>query len=120
MNIKIGKISQDNYRWGNFYYRLKIGWREPTTILGVILTILFFYLIFIPILSLLIDAIQIQFGDERRAGGILGDFTTYYFKRTLFSPVSQILFWEPLKHTLSISLGVILVSLSVGSILAWL
>jgi len=120
MNIKIGEISQDNYRWGNFHYRLKIGWREPTTILGVILTILFFYLIFIPILSLLIDAIQIQFGDERRAGGILGDFTTYYFKRTLFSPVSQILFWEPLKHTLSISLGVILVSLSVGSILAWL
>ena len=120
MNIKIGKISQDNYRWGNFYYRLKIGWREPTTILGVILTILFFYLIFIPILSLLIDAIQIQFGDERRAGGILGDFTTYYFKRTLFSPVSQILFWKPLKHTLSISFGVILVSLSVGSILAWL
>ena len=120
MNIKIGKISQDNYRWGNFHYRLKIGWREPTTILGVILTIFFFYLIFIPISSLLIDAIQIQFGDERRAGGILGDFTTYYFKRTLFSPVSQILFWEPLKHTLSISLGVILVSLSVGSILAWL
>lgn len=120
MNIKIGEISQDNYRWGNFHYRLKIGWREPTTILGVILTILFFYLIFIPILSLLIDAIQIQFGDERRAGGILGDFTTYYFKRTLFSPVSQILFWEPLKHTLSISFGVILVSLSVGSILAWL
>ncbi len=120
MNIKIGEISQDNYRWGNFHYRLKIGWREPTTILGVILTILFFYLIFIPILSLLIDAIQIQFGDERRAGGILGDFTTYYFKRALFSPVSQILFWEPLKHTLSISFGVILVSLSVGSILAWL
>ena len=120
MNIKIGEISQDNYRWGNFHYRLKIGWREPTTILGVILTILFFYLIFIPILSLLIDAIQIQFGDERRAGGILGDFTTYYFKRTLFSPVSQILFWKPLKHTLSISFGVILVSLSVGSILAWL
>ena len=120
MNIKIGEISQENYRWGNFHYRLKIGWREPTTILGVILTILFFYLIFIPILSLLIDAIQIQFGDERRAGGILGDFTTYYFERTLFSPVSQILFWEPLKHTLSISFGVILVSLSVGSILAWL
>ena len=120
MNIKIGEISQDNYRWGNFHYRLKIGWREPTTILGVILTIFFFYLIFIPISSLLIDAIQIQFGDERRAGGILGDFTTYYFKRTLFSPVSQILFWEPLKHTLSISFGVILVSLSVGSILAWL
>ena len=101
-------------------YRFSTDWREPTSIIGIVLTIVFAYLILAPILSLLYDAIQVQFGDQRRAGSPVGGLTSYYLNRTLFSPVSSDLFWEPLSHTLSISIGTILISLSVGCILAWL
>ena len=101
-------------------YRFSTDWREPTSIIGIFLTIVFAYLILAPILSLLYDAIQVQFGDQRRAGSPVGGLTSYYLNRTLFSPVSSDLFWEPLSHTLSISIGTILISLSVGCILAWL
>ena len=101
-------------------YRFSTDWREPTSIIGIFLTIVFAYLILAPILSLLYDAIQVQFGDQRRAGSPVGGLTSYYLNRTLFSPVSSDLFWEPLSHTLSISLGTISISLSVGCILAWL
>ena len=101
-------------------YRLRIGWREPTALIGVLLTLLFAYLIVVPIISLLYDSIEIQFGDGRRAGGQMGDLTTYYFDRALFSPVASDLFWEPLSHTLSVSAGAITLSLSIGGMLAWL
>ena len=101
-------------------YRFSTDWREPTSIIGIVLTIVFAYLILAPILSLLYDAIQVQFGDQRRAGSPVGGLTAYYLNRTLFSPVSLDLFWEPLSHTLSISIGTILISLAVGCILAWL
>lgn len=101
-------------------YRLRIGWREPTALIGVLLTVLFAYLIVVPIISLLYDSIEIQFGDGRRAGGQMGDLTTYYFNRALFSPVASDLFWEPLSHTLSVSAGAITLSLTIGCLLAWL
>ncbi|WP_371932557.1 ABC transporter permease [Pararhizobium sp. IMCC21322] len=95
-------------------------WREPTAIIGVLLTVIFAYLIVVPIVSLLYDSIEVQFGDQRRTGVPVGGLTSYYFNRALFSPVSQDLFWEPLWNTLNISLGAITVSLAVGGILAWL
>jgi iron(III) transport system permease protein len=107
-------------KWGRLRYRIKIGWREPTAIIGVLLIVVFAYLIVVPIATLLYDSVEIQFGDERRAGGSIGELTLYYFKRTMFSPISTRLFWEPLGHTLSISSGAIFLSLTIGGTLAWL
>ena len=101
-------------------YRLKVGWREPTSAIGVLLTLLFLYLIAVPIITLLHDAVEVQFGDDRRAGTAIGNWTLYYLNRTLLSPVSRDLFWEPLNHTLSVSFGAIVISLTLGCALAWL
>lgn len=101
-------------------YRLKIGWREPTSIIGVLMVLLFAYLIVVPIVTLLHDAVEVQFGDQRRAKAALGDWTLYYLNRALLSPVADDLFWDPLKNTLSIAVGAIAVSLLLGGILAWL
>jgi iron(III) transport system permease protein len=68
----------------------------------------------------LYDSIEVQFGDQRRTGVPVGGLTSYYLSRALFSPVANDLFWEPLSHTLNISVGVIIISLSVGGVLAWL
>lgn len=101
-------------------YKIMTAWREPTAIIGVLLTVIFAYLIVVPIVSLLYDSIEVQFGDQRRTGVAVGGLTSYYFNRALFSPVSQDLFWEPLWNTINISMGAITVSLAVGGILAWL
>ena len=119
MHLPILGLKKENLP-SKISYRFSTDWREPTSVIGIVLTIVFAYLILAPILSLLYDAIQVQFGDQRRAGSPVGGLTSYYLNRTLFSPVSSDLFWEPLSHTLSISIGTILISLSVGCILAWL
>lgn len=101
-------------------YRLKIILREPTTIIGVLAAALFAYLIIVPILSLLVDAVQVQFGDERRIKQDVGAFTSYYLDRVFSSRISHDMFWEPLRNTLSVAFGAIVLSMLVGGTLAWL
>jgi iron(III) transport system permease protein len=101
-------------------YGFKISLREPTTLIGILAALLFAYLILVPIVSMLMDAGRVQFGDERRTHMDLGALTAYYFNRTFLSPISADLFWEPLFNTLSVSAGAIVISVLVGGILAWL
>lgn len=61
--------------WSRWRYRLTIGWREPTTVIGVLMVLLFAYLIVVPIVTLLYDAVEVQFGDARRTKSELGDWT---------------------------------------------
>ena len=112
--------SDGEKRKGRLAYRFRTTWREPTAVIGVLLTIIFAYLIVVPIAALLYDSVEVQFGDQRRAGVPIGGLTSYYLSRALFSPIANDLFWEPLSHTLSISVGAIIISLSVGGVLAWL
>ncbi|WP_425283924.1 ABC transporter permease [Devosia limi] len=101
-------------------YSFKISLREPTTLVGILTALLFTYLILVPIISMLMDAGRVQFGDERRIGMDMGQLTLYYLNRTFLSPISSDLFWQPLFNTLSVSAGAITVSVFIGSILAWL
>ena len=94
--------------------------REPTTVIGILMALLFAYLIVGPILSILTDAGTVQFGDERRTKSDLGSPTLYYLTRAFTSPVARDLFWEPLWNTLMVAAGAIVISMVVGGILAWL
>ncbi|ASP75844.1 MULTISPECIES: ABC transporter permease [Sinorhizobium] len=106
--------------WQAWRYRLKVALREPTTLIGVLTALLFTYLIVVPIISIVLDAVRVQFGHERRLSKDVGDLTLYYLDRALFSPVSADLFWRPLFNTLSVAVGAISLSLLVGTVLAWL
>lgn len=101
-------------------YKTRLIMHEPTTLIGILAALLFAYLIIVPIVSLLVDAGRIQFGDERRIGSEPGAFTLYYINRALFSPVASSLFWGPLVNTLSVAFGAIFISLVIGGPLAWL
>lgn len=101
-------------------YKLRLAFRDPTTLIGILAALLFAYLIIVPIASLLIDAGRVQFGDERRIGSDPGEWTLYYINRALFSPVASSLFWTPLYNTLSVAFGAIAISLAIGGPLAWL
>lgn len=106
--------------WQAWRYRIKVALREPTTLIGVMTALLFTYLIVVPIISIIFDAVRVQFGHERRLGKEVGDFTFYYLDRTFFSPVATDLFWHPLLNTLTVAFGAIVLSLAIGTILAWL
>jgi iron(III) transport system permease protein len=101
-------------------YKLRLSLHEPTTLIGILAALLFSYLIVVPILSLLAEGVQVQFGDERRIKLGAGEFTLYYLQRTLGSKIAVDLFWEPLLNTLAVAAGAIAVSVAVGGVLAWL
>ncbi|UXT44066.1 ABC transporter permease [Agrobacterium leguminum] len=106
--------------WQAWRYRLKVALREPTTLIGVLTALLFTYLIVVPIISIVLDAVRVQFGHERRLGKDVGDLTLYYLDRAFFSPVASDLFWRPLFNTLTVAFGAIALSLVIGTVLAWL
>lgn len=106
--------------WQAWRYRLKVALREPTTLIGILTALIFTYLIVVPIISIVLDAVRVQFGHERRLGKDVGDLTLYYMDRAFFSPVATDLFWRPLFNTLTVALGAISLSLVIGTVLAWL
>ena len=107
-------------RWNRIVYAVRIAAQEPTTLIGILTALLFTYLIIVPIVSMLTDAVFVQFGEERRAGGPAGTLTLYYLARTFTSPVASDLFWTPLFNTLSIAFGSIVLAVTIGGSLAWL
>ena len=102
------------------WYRTRTWLSEPTIVFGLILSIFFVYLILSPVLLMLFDAITIDFADKSRAGGEAGEFTLYYLRRALSSRISLYIFWKPLLNTAIVSLCVIVITLTLGSILGWL
>ncbi|WP_426128333.1 ABC transporter permease [Pararhizobium sp. PWRC1-1] len=106
--------------WQAWRYRFKVALREPTTLIGVLTALIFTYLIVVPIISIVLDAVRVQFGHERRLSKEVGDLTLYYIDRAFFSPVATDLFWRPLFNTLTVALGAISLSLVIGTVLAWL
>ncbi|MHC6177974.1 ABC transporter permease [Glutamicibacter sp. X7] len=101
-------------------YRTKVNFRHPATLIGILLILLFGYLIVAPVISLLLGAVQVGFGDEAKAGAGAGELTSYYLGRVFSSPVSGIIFYTPLRNTLLISLCSIVLALMIGVPVAWL
>ena len=110
----------ENNRMARLKYRYRLAMHEPTTVIGILMALLFTYLILVPIISILIDAGQVQFGDDRRIGADVDSGTVYYITRTFLSPISRDLFWQPLINTLSVAFGAIALSFVIGTPLAWL
>lgn len=103
-----------------FRYRMKVAFREPTTLVGILALVLFAYLIVVPIISMLSDAVLVQYGDEGRTGQGFGQTTTYYLERVFASPMSVDIFWRPLGNTLVVAVGAIVLAVLIGGTMAWL
>lgn len=121
------KILTQNQRLLNFRRRFIWLWNRllytrfnPTPAIAAVLTILMIFLVLAPIWALVTEGIQVQFRDTTRIGKEVGDFTTYYLERTLFSKISSVFFWKPLSRTLAVGVGVLVLAILLGSSLAWL
>ena len=99
---------------------LQLSLKDPATLLGIGLLITFSYLILAPVIAILMDAINVNFGDSNRIGTPQGSFTLYYLERVFTSPISQHLFWQPLFNTLSVALGAMCIAMVIGGGMAWL
>jgi len=102
--------------WNQFLY-LRY---DPTQAIAALLTLVLSYLILAPIVSMVTTAFQVQFRDQTRIGQTVGEWTLYYFDRVFSSQISPILFWKPLLNTLTISTLVMLLTLFLGILVAWL
>lgn len=105
---------------GRFRYRLAVARHNRSTPIGIILVVLFGYLILAPVVSIVSDAVRVQLGDDVHTGQPVGAWTGYYLWRVFRSTVSAVLFWKPLLNTLLIAVGTTVFALVVGGVLAWL
>lgn len=101
-------------------HRLRIALHDPTAVIGILLVVLFGYLIVVPIVGLVSDAFRVQYADQARIGGSVGELTGYYLQRVFGSQVATDIFWKPLANTAVVSLGAMVVALVVGTAMGWL
>ncbi|MGO5049129.1 ABC transporter permease [Dysosmobacter sp. Sow4_B12] len=82
--------------------------------------IVLFCLIVIPLLTMIKSTFTLAQSELRRVDGKVGDFTLYYWKYMLASKLSKAVLWEPLLHSLFCGAMTTLISVPLGSVLAWL
>ncbi len=94
---------------------------NPYNVIVIVAIILLAYLIVVPLMEMITTTFQVVQRDLRRIpGSEIGDFTLYYWNRLLFSDVSNSLLYKPLLNSLAIAITVSVLSISLGSMLAWL
>ena len=93
---------------------------NPFNMIVAISLVVLFCLIIIPLLTMVTTTFTTAKAELRRVGGSVGDFTLYYWKYMLVSNMSGAVLWGPLKSSLLIGVCVVIVSVPLGSVLAWL
>jgi iron(III) transport system permease protein len=93
---------------------------DPTHAIAATLTVILAFLILAPIGAMIMTAFRVQFRDQARIGQSVGELTLYYFQRVASSRVSNLLFWTPLVNTIAVSFFVVVISLPLGILIAWL
>ena len=93
----------------------------PHVVLSIIMLAVMFYMVIIPLYRMIMTTITVQEIDLRvLKDSNIGDFTLYHWVRMLTSKIAVIMTFEPLLHSLTISLGATLLALAIGGLMAWL
>ena len=96
---------------------------NPFNMVVLVSLIILFCLIIIPLLTMITTTFttaQAEVMRHRIEGKAVGDFTMYYWTYMLASNMSSAILWEPLLHSLFIGVCVVVISVPLGSVLAWL
>ena len=94
--------------------------KNPFNMVVLVSLIILFCLIIIPLLTMISSTFTLAQGELRRVQGHVGDFTLYYWKYILASTLSGAVLWGPLKNSFICGFFTVLVSVPLGSVLAWL
>jgi len=83
--------------------------------------LIMFYMVIIPLYRMIMTTITVQDSDLRVLKDMeVGDFTWYHWVRMLTSQIAKIMTYEPLMHSLTISLGATVLALTIGGLMAWM
>ena len=95
--------------------------KNPFNMIVAISLVILFCLIVIPLLQMVATTFTVAKGDLRQIQNAeVGDFTLWYWKYILVSKLAKATLWTPLKNSLVCGFFTVLVSVPLGSILAWL
>ena len=83
--------------------------------------LILFCLIIIPLLTMLTNTFTVAKAELRNLPDAqIGDFTLFYWKYLLASPLTETILWEPLLNSLLIGFFVTVISVPLGAVMAWL
>ena len=94
--------------------------KNPFNMIVLVSLIVLFCLILIPLLTMIKSTFTLAQSELRRVDGKVGDFTLYYWKYMLAGKLSKAVLWEPLLHSVFCGAMTTLISVPLGSVLAWL
>ena len=94
--------------------------KNPFNMVVLVSLIILFCLIIIPLLTMISSTFTLAQGELRRVQGHVGDFTLYYWKYILTGKLASAVLWGPLKNSFICGFFTVLVSVPLGSVLAWL
>ena len=94
--------------------------KNPFNMVVLVSLIILFCLIIIPLLTMISSTFTLAQGELRRVQGHVGDFTLYYWMYILTGTMANAVLWGPLKNSFVCGFFTVLVSVPLGSVLAWL
>ena len=94
--------------------------KNPFNMIVLVSLIVLFCLILIPLLTMVKSTFTLAQSELRRVDGKVGDFTLYYWKYMLAGKLSKAVLWEPLLRSVFCGAMTTLISVPLGSVLAWL
>lgn len=96
--------------------------KNPFNMIVAISLVILFCLIVIPLLQMVATTFTVAKGDLRQMpkGSQVGEFTLWYWKYILTGKLAKATLWGPLKNSLICGFFTVVVSVPLGSILAWL
>jgi iron(III) transport system permease protein len=94
---------------------------SPHVLLALIMLVVMFYMVIIPLFRMVYTTITFSENDLRYAkGAIAGDFTAFHWLRMLTSKIGVVMTFQPLLHSLVVSLGATFIAFVIGGSLAWM
>ncbi len=100
---------------------LKSALTNPYNLIVLISLLFLTYLIVVPLADMIRTTFTLSKTDVRQVeGGSVGQFTLYYWNRVLASNLSAKLLYKPLLNSLMIGVLVSVISITLGSCVAWL
>lgn len=104
---------------------LRRAWRllvRPHVMLGIVLILLMLYLVITPFLAMIQTTFTWQTSDQRltREFTTEGEFTLFHWARMFQSQLSQTMVYTPLMNTLTVAVTTSILTLVIGTLLAWI
>ncbi len=90
-------------------------------VMGLCMLVLMVYLILVPLYRMLETTLTFQDRDiHYDPNAVVGEFTLFHWIRMLSAPISEVMTYAPLQHSIVVSVGATLLALVIGSALAWM